>query len=409
MSPAQHFSRRLFLKQTAGATSLLATGLTLPGFLGRTALASAADGSIDKRILVIIQMTGGNDGLNTVIPFRDDRYHRARPTLAIARDRVHDLGNDLGLHPDMSAFKGLFDDGKLSVITNVGYPNPDRSHFRSMDIWHTALTQPEKAEDGWLGRVVDRAGERQTPLALHLDDSVLPLALKTQTQSVPSIASIDSFSLAQRDPAFDTTLQAARQAATDDLLYVQRIAVSSVANARRLNDVANDNGGSAAGYPQFNLANRLRQIAQLIGADFGSRIYYTSYGGFDTHARQILSHGRLLQELSDSVVAFQRDIEARGLADRVVVMTFSEFGRRVKENGSRGTDHGAAAPMFIIGNNVRAGIIGGRPDLSDEATGDVPFTLDFRQVYASMLEDWLGTRHEAILGATFRKAAVLRV
>ena len=399
-------SRRTFLKQSVGTTSLLASGLTLPGFLCRTA--AAAPPTQDERILVVIQMTGGNDGLNTVIPYHDDRYQRARPTLKIAPDQALKLDNDLGLHPDMTGFKQLYDDGLLGVINNVGYPNPDRSHFRSMDIWHAASLDPESSDDGWLGRVVDQSKSvGNSPIALHLNNTTLPYALKTQSAPVPSIASIDSFSLARRDADLERDIARARQAASDDLLYVQRIAVSSVNNARRLEQVAEQ--VTRTDYPQFGLANRLQQIAQLIGADFGPRIYYTSFGGFDTHARQVLNHGRLLTELSGSIAAFQKDLEQRGLSDRVVVMTFSEFGRRVKENGSRGTDHGAAAPMFVVGPHAANGIIGGMPDLSDEATGDVPYEVDFRQVYASILDNWLGVKHEQILGSRFDPLAAVKL
>ncbi len=404
------FSRRAFLQRTASTFSgaaLIASGSTLPGFLIRSAHAAARDPSkspSDSTILVIVQLTGGNDGLNTVIPFADDRYHNARPTLRSAAAGSHHLSDSLALHPDMVAFKRLHDGGLLSVITNVGYPNPDRSHFRAMDIWHTASLAPEQARDGWLGRSVDRltsslADDAPSPAALHLDDSALPLALQSQTNAVPSISSLDSLRLSAGARASESSLRAAlSNPATDDLLFVRRVALSSCANARRIEQVAARND-SRDSYPSYPLASRLRQIARLIESDFGARIYYTSLAGFDTHSGQSLVHGSLLRELAESLAAFNADVSRLGLADRVLCMTFSEFGRRLNENGSQGTDHGAAAPMFLIGRNLHSGIIGSAPNLADLDQGDVRFQTDFRSVYAAVLERWLHLDSAAVLGA----------
>ncbi len=395
-------TRREFL--SVGGTSLIAGGLTLPGFLSRTAAASAP--ARDDRILVIVQLTGGNDGLNTVIPFANDAYHRARPTLRVAPEAVHRLDDELGLHPEMSGFKQLFDEGALSVVNNIGYPNPDRSHFRSMDIWHCACSEPGQTDVGWLGRVVDmHSAQRQTPLALNLDEGPLPAALRSQTQPTPSIRSLEAFRLRADADALSAMAGAARNNASDDLLYVQRLAVASCASAKRIEEVVakSDTGGAGGGgiYPDYRLASRLKQIAQLIGAGFGARVYYTSIGGFDTHARQALAHGPLLRELSESITAFHRDLKQRSLSDQVMLMTFSEFGRRVKENGSQGTDHGAAAPMFVIGDSCKAGVIGAAPDLSDLMEGDVRHAIDFRRVYATLLNDWLNIDHVPILGQRY--------
>ncbi len=401
-----NITRRDFVARGLGGTTLLASGVSLPGFLTRTAV--AAPGADDERILVVIQLTGGNDGLNTVVPFRDDEYHKARPTLRIRADQVLKLTDELGLHPDMAGFKRLHDDGLLAVVNNVGYPNPDRSHFRSMDIWHTADARPEAVDSGWLGRVVDRgAGPSDVPRALHLDEGALPLALKNQRVAVPSLRNIDAFRLQGDTEDLQRVIGASRRDASDDLLFVQRLAVSSCANARRLERVG---AGSAVSspYPDYRLALRLRQIAQLIGARFGPRIYYTSLDGFDTHARQALAHGPLLRELSDSVTAFYDDLRQRRIADRVVVLTFSEFGRRVGENGSQGTDHGAAAPMFVMGPAVRAGVVGGRPDLTRLIDGDVRHECDFRRVYAGVLRDWLAVDPDSILGRRFDPLAIIR-
>lgn len=426
-------TRRRFLQTSLAGTALAATGLSLPRFLARTARACQASSIGREKLLVIVQLSGGNDGLNTVVPFRDDLYHKARPTLRVAKDRALKLTDDLGLHPDLSGFKGMFDSGLLSVITNVGYPNPDRSHFRSMDIWHTADLSPETVNDGWLGRVIDRCGcpalvksgiggatedatrkaDPNIPFALHLDREIMPLALKTQQVAVPSIDDIAAFQL-QGDP--DSLAQAlggnrggksdGLNEAAGDLLFVQRTAVAACATAQRIKLVASDRLMSSP-YPTYGLAARLQQIAQLIGAEFGPRVYYTSLGGFDTHARQMLAHGPLLRELSDSVAAFFADLKQRGLADRVLLLTFSEFGRRLAENGGQGTDHGAAAPVFLAGPAVNAGVLGDPPNLNDLDEGDVKHRVDFRQIYAAILDRWIGVSSREVLGREFKTLNVL--
>lgn len=411
-------TRREFLQTSLAGATLAATGLSLPRFLSRTAL--AASRGAGERVLVVVQLSGGNDGLNTVVPYRDDLYQRARPTLRVAEDRALKLDDHLGLHPDMPGFKRLFDDGLLSVVTNVGYPNPDRSHFRSMDIWHAADTAPEARHDGWLGRVVDRCGcpelsgqsgrraDATVPFALHLDDEALPLALKTQRLAVPSIRDLAAFRLDGDAAALSSALSAPRDAAPEsDLLFVQRTAVAACANAERIRMVSEDRQAKSP-YPSYGLATRLQQIAQLIGADFGPRIYYTSLGGFDTHARQALAHGPLLRELADSVAAFYDDLKRRGLAERVLMLTYSEFGRRLAENGGQGTDHGAAAPVFVAGPACRAGVIGGPPNLKDLDEGDVRHAVDFRSVYSAILDQWLAVPAATILGGEFAGLDVLR-
>ncbi len=390
-------TRREFMSRSVGGATLLASGATLPGFLSRTALAATPDR--DGRILVVIQLTGGNDGLNTVVPYADDLYHRARPTLRVRQELALPLEADMGLHPEMRGFKRLFDDGLLSVINNVGYPNPNRSHFQSMDIWHTASMRPETARDGWLGRVVDaKTTAGAPPYALHIDDAALPLALRTQESPTPSIRGIEAFHLADESAAVERAIAAERQGASDDLLFVQRLAIESCQTARRIEQVATGADVSAVNYPDYRLAARLRQVAQLIGAGFGPRVYYTSLDGFDTHAQQGLSHGALLRQLSESVAAFVEDLRARGQMDRVAIMTFSEFGRRLNENAGQGTDHGAAAPMFLISSDARAGVHGGAPDLRDLLDNDLKHRVDFRSVYAGVLDQWLRVDPRAVLG-----------
>ena len=398
-------NRREFLQRGLAGATLLATAPTLPGFLTRTALAATRERR--QRCLVVVQLTGGNDGLNTVIPYADDRYHRARPTLRVGENEVLRLSDTLGLHPDLAGFRTLFDDGLLGIVNNVGYPNPDRSHFRAMDIWHTADPALKATDDGWLGRVAERISAGDAPPVLHLDDDALPLALRSRTLATPSVADVGAFKLQAAAEQIAPAIAAPRNSASDELLFVQRVAVASCATARRI-EAAGALAGAQAAYPDYGLARRLRQIAQLIAGDFGPRVYYTSLDGFDTHARQRLAHGPLLRELGDSVAAFYADLRARGMADGVLLMTFSEFGRRVAENASQGTDHGAAAPLFLVGPGCRSGLLGAAPDLAALDDGDVRFQTDFRSVYAAILSQWLQIPAESVLGAGIAAAPVLR-
>lgn len=407
-------SRRRFLLDSA---ALIAAGATVPQFLARTATACAPGGTgvapSDDRILVVVQLTGGNDGLNTVVPFRADAYYRARPTLGVPRGTVLKLNDDVGLHPQLRGLKSLHDDGLLTVLQGVGYPNPDRSHFSALDIWHCADPQRKRIDTGWLGRASEVAGDVKSgnqphgPWAVHLDFDALPLALRGRHGAAPSIHDIASLKLDGDAAALRDVSIAARDAASDTLLYVQRAAVDACENARRLEKVLQDGPGEAA-YPSTGLARKLKQIAMLIGADFGSRVYYTSLGGFDTHAKQAVVHGPLLAELGDALKAFFADLASRRLADRVLLMTFSEFGRRVTENGSQGTDHGAAAPMFLVGAAGRRGVIGDAPNFDNLIEGDVRHQIDFRGVYAALLEHYLQVNPRRVLGQAFSAPALLR-
>jgi len=401
-------TRREFLART---TTLLATGAALPAFLGRSALALSGSTPRDESVLVVLQLSGGNDGLNTVIPHGDDAYHRARPTLAVPSSRVHALDDRLGLHPEMTGLKDLFDQGRLAVIENVGYPNPDRSHFASMDIWHTGSTRAEGVREGWLGRYAGETGTPRTPpgapVALHLDNASLPLALQAREHHVPSIRDLASFRLRAPADELVALLSEERQAPSGEVAFVQRLAVESCRNARRLERVTAGDGNDR-GYPDHPLGSRLRQIARLIGAGFGPRVYYTSLGGFDTHSRQELVHPQLLRVLSDAVAAFFRDLDRLGWSERTVLLTFSEFGRRVQENGSLGTDHGAAAPMFLAGPRCVAGVHGGYPDLENLDNGDVRHRVDFRRVYATVLRDVLGADPDKVLGERYETLGLVQ-
>jgi len=402
-------TRRAFLKTSLATGSLVSWGLTVPAFLSRTALAApdAANPGARDTILVVVQLTGGNDGLNTVIPYADDEYGKLRPTLRIPKDQVKKLDAHVGLHPSLEGLAGLLQDQALCVIQGVGYPNPSQSHFRSMDIWQAASTE-ETLTEGWIGKGLKRL---QGAGAFHLSgvNESAPLALTGAPARVPSIASLEDFQL--RTAAASQADRKEQQAVIESVArpdsgkpslldFVRRTAVNTYASSQRLQEIGK-NYQPKTPYPNTPLANHLKLAAQLIDADLGARIFYVSIDGFDTHAGQANNHGNLLRQVSDAMTAFYKDLAARGHKDRILLMTFSEFGRRAKENGSRGTDHGSAAPMLLVGGKVKAGVLGVHPSLSALDMGNLKHHTDFRQVYAAVLEQWLGVASKEVLGQTF--------
>ncbi len=411
--------RRDFLKTTMAASSLISLGAaTVPTFLGRSARAVSEEGQAgasNDRVLVVVQLIGGNDGLNTVVPQGMDGYARHRRRLRLPAGQLHHINDEISLHPSLGALAGLLESGRLSVVQGVGYPNPDRSHFRSMEIWETARTDTERdaLETGWLGRVLDAqapAPGRDTP-ALQIGAGRLPLAFRSKRVEVPALENLDQFRLQLAGSAdqkraartaLDDLARVDRQSNDPLLGFIRRSTLAAYDSSRRLEEVAKASGGSGGPeYPNYGLARRLELIAQIIKAGFGTRIYYTSLGGFDTHANQLGTHAALLNELSDSLAAFHADLAKAGQADRVAVLSFSEFGRRVAENASNGTDHGAAAPVFVVGPVTQAGLVGEHPSLEDLDDGDLKHHTDFRSVYAALLQDWLGVPAAPIVGNGF--------
>jgi uncharacterized protein (DUF1501 family) len=395
-------NRRDFLKYS----SLVGIGASVPNFLARTAIAApdAARPGAKDTILVVVQLTGGNDGLNTVIPYKDELYAKYRPTIKVAADRVKKIDDHVGLHPSLDGFAGLLEDKSLCVLQGVGYPNPDQSHFRSMDIWQAASTA-ETLTEGWIGKAL----KSMNCPAFHVGGSneSAPLALSGAPARVPTIASIEDFQLKLADKAGQKPVLdgAAKAGGKPGLLdFVQRTATNTYASSQKLQEIGK-NYEPKVPYPQTGLANRLRLCAQLIDAGLGSRIFYVSIDGFDTHANQggaTGSHANLMAEVSGAITAFYKDLSARGHKDRLMVMTFSEFGRRAKENGSKGTDHGSGAPMFLVGSKVKAGAIGKHPPLDSLDMGNLRFSTDFRQVYANVLDRWLGVSSKDVLGGDFK-------
>jgi uncharacterized protein (DUF1501 family) len=406
-------TRRQFI---ASSGSLISTASLVPAMHRRAA--AAAPASRDDRVLVVIQLDGGNDGLNTVVPYTDDAYIKARPKLHVPAKDVLKLSDFLGLHPRMRAANELYDEGLLSIVQGVGYPNPDRSHFRSMRIWQTANFD-DAAHDayGWIGRAFGRdaaqenAGESS---AVFVGEEQVPVALWGRRSAAASLSRLDDIRLSRKTATFDAAWDGESTAANSDLSlcqFVTRQVMSAHAAASRLErqqSALRENAGTS--YPDTALAKRLSLVSQLLASGSPARVYYTVQSGYDTHAAQTNTHGRLLAEFSQALKAFLDDLARSELGDRVVVLAFSEFGRRAQENGSLGTDHGTAAPVFLAGKSVRAGLIGQEPRLDNlDENGDLKSSLDFRQVYATLLERWLGVPSQETLGGRFETLRLLNV
>jgi uncharacterized protein (DUF1501 family) len=412
-------SRRKFLQAVSAAASAGAAGLVslaprAPGFL----LETAAYGTErpGERVLVVVQLSGGNDGLNTIVPYADEAYRENRPSLALGEGSVLKIDGSLGLHYSLRGFSKLLENRQLAIIQGVGYPNPNRSHFESMDIWHTANNPPGQRATGWLGRTFDEHPPRATggadPPALHLGEETQPLALAARNVTCPSIRSLEQFKLdtggdEQQRAAILAATSAVRNSASDLLNFVQTRSTSALEISRRL-QASTEAYKTDVAYPGTPLAQKLKRVAQLIDAGLASRVYYVTLDGFDTHSDQAAAHAGLMEQLGSAVTAFAEDLQAHAQLDRVVTLVFSEFGRRVDENASRGTDHGAAAPVFLMGSRVQSGVIGQHPSLTDLGDGDLKFHTDFRAVYAALLEKWLGWPARPILGDSFAPADVLQ-
>jgi uncharacterized protein (DUF1501 family) len=407
---------------------LVASGFLAPSFITRTAMAldgaSSAlgpvtlDASKSNMILVVLQLSGGNDGINTLIPFADPNYSTLRPNLGFATNEVLHLTDAVGLNPNLGKLKALYDQGKVGIIQGVGYPNPNRSHFRSMDIWHSA--RPDTFEhSGWLGRYVSacQCAQDNAMPAMSVGDQ-LNTMFWTDTTLVPAVASIGAFSFLtdtkyKNDRTFQMqTLQNIYSQAGNWSNYeslIRRGTLQALAGSDELQKVA-ATYQSTVQYPSNNgLANQLKLVAQVIAGKLGTRLFSVSMGGYDTHANQKPTQDKNLTQLGDALEAFMQDLANLGQQDNVVIMTFSEFGRRVKQNGSGGTDHGTAGPMFIIGNKVQGGLYGTYPSLSDlDNNGDLKFNADFRSVYAGILKDVVGADPTPILAGGFDPIEIVR-
>jgi uncharacterized protein (DUF1501 family) len=398
-----HTTRRDFLK----SATLIALAPTVPGFLARTA--RAAKPERDGRILVVIQLDGGNDGINTVVPFADEGYAKHRKMLRLPTSQLVKVNDQVGLHPALAEAGKLLENGRLAVVQGVGYPNPNRSHFESMAIWQTARFDPEARNDlGWIGRAVDAGGPAGgVPDAVFVGGGQMPVALRGRRAVASALTRPEDFVL--NPLAKPKTDSPAKDPKSDLAAFVQRSALDAYATADRMAEVAAGKDGDVR-YPSTGLAGELRLMARLIKGDIGTRVFYTRQSGYDTHAGQQGPHAGLLGELGGALKAFLDDLATAKLADRVAVLCFSEFGRTVQENASAGTDHGTAGPVFLAGPRVKAGLVGATPSLMelDPQHGDLKMGVDFRQVYATVLEDWLGLPGEPALGESFERPPLFR-
>lgn len=405
--------RRDFLIRSlqAGAVLPLASsGLFARAFEGFSSLPRLA--GMEDHVLVLINLNGGNDGLNTVVPVNDQRYHDARPTIRLRAEETLAITDGLALHGTMTPIHTLFNSGQCAIVQSVGYPNQDRSHFRSTDIWHTASEADQIWHTGWLGRYLEESHPEYpatlptAPFAMQIGANAT-LALQGDSGGMGmAIDNPDRFynlanGLSVPDDPLPNTL------AGPELKFVRDVIAQSNRYSTEIRNAMLD-GSTNAQYDSDSLSAQLRVVARLINGGLGTGIYVVSLGGFDTHNGQSVAHTTLLNRLSRGISNFLSDVSAAGNADRVVCMTYSEFGRRVNENGSAGTDHGAAAPQFVIGKPVLGGkVLGGAPDLVDlDNRGDIKFEHDFRQIYATVLQNWLGFEAgatNAALGGNFNR------
>jgi uncharacterized protein (DUF1501 family) len=394
--------RRDFFKTTA----LASTSLMIPSFLKGYSGSGLLSSRFGKK-LVVIQFSGGNDGLNTIIPFRNDIYYQSRPTLSIKKDLVLKIGDDQGFNPAMEALRPLYDDGLMSIINAVGYPNPDRSHFRSMDIWHTASASDEYLSSGWLGRYLDNScdGCANPYHALEVDDS-LSLALKGNERNGFAMSDPNALKKAT-DNKFLKSISSHDHDHEENVAYLYKTMIDTQSSADYLFEQSKVYQ-SRQEYPKTPFGRDLKQIAELISADTDTQVYYVSLSGFDTHVNQKNQQERLLQQYAEGVAAFVKDLKQNRLFDDTLIMTFSEFGRRVQQNGSNGTDHGTANNLFLIGGNLKTpGFYNAAPDLTNLDNGDLIFQIDFRRIYATILENWLEADAGQILNGNFEKLKIV--
>ncbi len=384
--------------------SLATASFMVPKFL--KAFETGSTVTAGNKVVVILQLSGGNDGLNTVIPVRNDIYYKSRPRLGIVRDKALTLTDEVGLHPALTSFKAAYDDGTLGILNNVGYPNPDRSHFRSMDIWHTASQSSEYWNTGWVGRYLDAqcSGCDKPTQALEIDD-VLSLALKGE--QIKGLALKDPKRLygISNERYFKDVLKQHGSDHHDEqpVDYLYKTMAETLSSADYIFQQSRLHP-SKTEYPATELGKSFKTIASLIFSDINTKVYYVSLGSFDTHVAQEGQQQRLFKEMNDAVGAFIKDLKENNRFNDVLLFSFSEFGRRVAQNASGGTDHGTANNMFFVSGGLKEkGILNALPDLNDLDAGDLRYKVDFKNVYATVLHNWLKTDDKKILGADYNK------
>ncbi|HUS15734.1 MAG TPA: DUF1501 domain-containing protein [Chloroflexia bacterium] len=413
-------SRREFLKNGIQAAAL---GLVAPSFLVKAAYAINSDDAAQavpvgpgespdgraRNILVVVQLSGGNDGLGTVIPYADANYYRLRPHLAVPRDQVLPLTDRMGLNPALRNLRNMYNDGHVAVLENVGYPNPNRSHFRAMEIWQTA--RPDVNEPtGWLGRMLagdDCEDDNCQIRGLNIGNSV-PRTLYTESTVLPSLTNTGNYQFRNdgrfardRQAQLDAIHQLCGATHTPGIEEFVRLAAAEALDSADLLQRIVGPTDQDVTHQDNPFAEGLKLIAKVIAADVGARVFYISLGGFDTHAQQARTHSELLQNLDEGLSTFYQTLDTSGHAGRVLTMTFSEFGRRVAENASQGTDHGTALPMFLVGKNVKGGFYGTAPDLTHLQDGDITHQMDFRSVYSTLLRQWMNVDPSRVIEGSF--------
>ncbi|GAL70123.1 DUF1501 domain-containing protein [Jejuia pallidilutea] len=388
--------RRKFLKQSSLASSLF----FVPSFV--RAFEEVASNKLGYKRLVIIQLSGGNDGLNTIVPFRNDIYYKERPTLSIAKTDVIKLTDEVGLNPSLTPLKRLYDKGYLSIINNVGYPNPVRSHFRSMDIWQTATDSDTFSQSGWVGRYLDNYG-KQPYSAIEIDES-LSLAMKGETINAIATKDAKAFYNLARDPYFKNIYnhQNDTHLSEHNLGYLYKSMIAAQSSAKYIYETSKT-VSSLQEYPQNKFGKQLKTTAQFINSGLETKVFYTSLNGFDTHANQLNTQKRLLKQYAEGIEAFVKDLKKNGTFKDTLILTFSEFGRRVKQNASVGTDHGTANNVFVIGENLKKqGFYNNVASLNNlDENGDLKFEIDFRTIYATVLDKWLEVDDKKVLNKSF--------
>ena len=396
-------TRREFLRNSAHGIGLLTSYQLVPSFFTYTNLTGSPSLAKDRKVIVLIQLVGGNDGLNTVVPLCDSNYFRLRPNLALTTKDLIPIGKNIALNTALKQLADLHLDGKVSIIQNVGYPNPNRSHFRSSEIWETASDSDEFVSTGWLGRYFDNHCTNRSssdhPLAIHVGNqfpqtfrSTEPQIISGSTREFPRSVRNNSLDQYGNFPTSEThggNLKIPQHKLTKRGVTEEKIRFITEKYLPHID------------YPQSRLSADLRSVAALIVGGLETRVFFVSQSGYDTHTNQEKPHRRLLQELASAMAAFQKDLEANHLENQVLTMTFSEFGRRPGENTSGGTDHGTSAPLFVMGGQIKKGIVGTAPSLALDPTQDLQFSTDFRQVYSTILENWFHCSSRHILNRTF--------
>jgi uncharacterized protein (DUF1501 family) len=395
-------NRRNFLKQSTFTS--IGTCL-IPNFLKAFEQENLFRPLGSEKILVVIQFSGGNDGLNTIVPYQNDIYYKNRPQLAIPKKDVLKLNDELGLNPALVGLKKIFDEGYLSIINNVGYPNPDRSHFRSMDIWQTGSSANQYWQTGWIGRYLDAQCEGKNCQiayeAIEVDDS-LSLALKGDKIKGLAVKNADRLAKATKSIEIQTINNQKHIHSHENVAYLYKTLAETVSSADYIQQKIKTTPNNTQ-YPATELGNQLKTIAQFIKVGLSTNVYYASLSGFDTHVNQKNAQEKNLKIYGEALPLFIKDLKEAGVWKDVVIMTFSEFGRRVAENASGGTDHGTANNVLIMNGNLKkAGIFNENPNLTDLEEGDLKFTIDFRQIYATLLEKHLKTKPSLILEKEFK-------